>query len=75
MAPATVSTRPKEEPSLQLLGFRLNVVGHYQPATIYLLIDAGLGRHFRPEAPGSPHREAMGPFGAGALRACPFPVP
>jgi hypothetical protein len=56
-----MSTRPKEEPSLQLLGFRLNVVGHYQPATIYLLIDAGLGRHFRPEAPGSPHREAMDP--------------
>jgi hypothetical protein len=26
---------------LQLLGFRRNVVGHYQPATIYLLIDAG----------------------------------
>ena len=30
---------------------------------------------FRPEPPGSPRREAMEPFGAGALRVCPFPVP
>jgi hypothetical protein len=29
----------------------------------------------RPEPPGSPRREAMEPFGVGALRACPFPVP